>query len=225
MFQKICTTLFIVGIVCSASMVAAWTNPTGTPPQNNVAAPLNVSNVAQNKQGVLTVGGLGIFGPAIITPTAGYSLPSSLNLGVNGKIGASAYCDKNGNNCVSTLAGGVATTANVSGSSKAWVTFRNIGGTISQVGDAYGVTSVTNGKGVSNFSAYDTIIKLDSPLLTGGFAVVASPAYDSGSGYYKGSVLDWVCIWSKISSDTIGVHCAYPGYGQYGNSIVSVVVF
>ena len=51
------------------------------------------------------MGGLGVFGSALITSTAGYTLPTSLNLGVNGKIGAKQYCDEKGNNCVSTLGG------------------------------------------------------------------------------------------------------------------------
>ncbi len=35
----------------------------------------------------------------------GYTLPTSLSLGVNGYVGAKGYCDEKGNNCVSTLGG------------------------------------------------------------------------------------------------------------------------
>lgn len=214
-------TLLVALIFASASIASAWTPPLSTPPNDNVDAPVNVGNASQNKQGVLSLGGLGVFGSALITSTAGYNLPSSLQLGVNGKIGATAYCDKAGNNCVSTLGGGTS----AQGSARAWVTFRNIGGTVSKIGDSYGVESVSSAGGTPNFLAWDTLIKLDGPLLASNYAVVASPAYVSGSGRYNGNVLDWVCIWSKVSEDTIGVHCAYPGYGAYGNSIVSVVVF
>jgi hypothetical protein len=70
-----------------------------------------VGNIAQDKVGVLTLGGLGVFGSALITSSAGYTLPSSLQLGVNGKIGAKQYCDEKGNNCVSTLGGTSGTSA------------------------------------------------------------------------------------------------------------------
>lgn len=40
----------------------AWTVPPANPPKDNVAAPVNVSNTDQNKQGKLGLGGLAIFG-------------------------------------------------------------------------------------------------------------------------------------------------------------------
>ena len=231
MSKKTLTTFFIGLIIGSVSLsYAAWTAPTATPPNDNVAAPINVSSMTQDKVGVLTLGGLGVFGSALITSSAGYTLPTNLNLGVNGKIGAKQYCDERGNNCLSIMGGGggsasTSATSNSSGTSKAWVTFRNIGGTVTKVGDSYGVQSVASAAGVTNFLAWDTIITLDQPLLSSNYAVVASPAFNAGEGRYNGTVLDWVCIWSKVSSSSIGVHCAYPGYGAYGNSIVSVVVF
>ncbi|MES2409085.1 MAG: hypothetical protein V4509_02150 [Patescibacteria group bacterium] len=107
MSKKTLITFFIGLIIGSVSFsYAAWTAPTDTPPNGNVAAPINVSNLAQDKAGVLTTGGLGVFGSALITSTAGYKLPTTLQLGVNGKVGATAYCDQNGNNCVATLGGG-----------------------------------------------------------------------------------------------------------------------
>jgi len=39
-------------------MVQAWTEPSGNPPEGNVAAPINVSGTNQTKDGRLTVGGL-----------------------------------------------------------------------------------------------------------------------------------------------------------------------
>ncbi|MES2409081.1 MAG: hypothetical protein V4509_02130, partial [Patescibacteria group bacterium] len=89
------------------------------PPNGNTPAPINVSALAQDKLGVLTVGGLGVFGPTLITSTAGYVLPTSLSLGVNGKVGATAYCDEKGNNCVTTLGGASAiSVSNPGGGSK-----------------------------------------------------------------------------------------------------------
>ena len=156
MSKKSLTIFFIGLIIGSVSLsYAAWTAPTATPPNYNVAAPINVSSMTQDKAGVLTLGGLGVFGSTIITPTAGYTLPASLLLGVNGKVGAKQYCDERGNNCLSIMGGGggsASTSVNSSGTSKAWVTFRNIGGTVTKVGDSFGVQSVTSAQGVTNFA-------------------------------------------------------------------------
>ncbi|MES2224340.1 MAG: hypothetical protein V4469_05425 [Patescibacteria group bacterium] len=106
MSKKTLTTFFVGFIIGSVSLTyATWTAPTAIPPNGNTAAPINVSNLSQDKLGVLTVGGLGVFGPALITSTAGYVLPATLSLGVNGKVGATAYCDEKGSNCVTTLGG------------------------------------------------------------------------------------------------------------------------
>lgn len=209
------------------AIAGAWRGPTHQPPAGNVAAPVNISSSAQSKQGTLGVGGLGVFGKAFISPTAGYTPAANLQLGVNGAIGASAYCDRNGQNCVTSLGvtSATGTEAAAPGAARAWATFKNVGGSASLIGDAYGVRSVGSAAGVSNFAYYDTIVSFEEPVLASGYAVVASPAFNSGSGRLDGAVLDWVCIWSKVSDSSLGVHCAYPGYGAYGNSIVSVVVF
>src|ERR1700674_5515131 len=45
----------VIGAVFSSFVALAWTSPTGTPPANNVAAPLNVSATGQSKSGWLGV--------------------------------------------------------------------------------------------------------------------------------------------------------------------------
>lgn len=118
MTKKILVTLFATVIVTTVSIVYAdWSAPTATPPNGNTPAPVNVGNLPQDKKGVLTLGGLGVFGSALITPTGSYTLPTNLNLGVNGKVGATAYCDQNGNNCVTTLGGTVTSVASNSSNS------------------------------------------------------------------------------------------------------------
>ncbi len=118
MSKRIFTAFFVGLIIGSVSLTyATWSAPTATPPNGNTPAPINVSSLAQDKLGVLTVGGLGVFGPTLITSSGGYTLPSTLQLGVNGKVGATAYCDQNGNNCVSTLGGGSYVNNTTSGSS------------------------------------------------------------------------------------------------------------
>lgn len=89
----------------------AWTTPTATPPNGNVKAPINISDISQTKEGKLGVFGLGVFGQALMNKsgTSTYEMNTlnrpSLTLGVNGKIGADEYCDKDGLNCVTTLGG------------------------------------------------------------------------------------------------------------------------
>lgn len=52
--------LFLAGIVFS------WTGPTGSPPNSNVAAPVNVGSTDQVKSGSLGVGGLAVFGNSLL---------------------------------------------------------------------------------------------------------------------------------------------------------------
>lgn len=106
----------------------AWTAPrTGVvPPNENVKAPISISSVSQTKEGKLGVFGLGVFGQTLMnkSATSSYELNVSnrpdLTLGVNGKIGADEYCDKNGLNCVTTLGG--TTTGGGTGTSTATTT-------------------------------------------------------------------------------------------------------
>ena len=56
----------------TASVILAWTGPTATPPNNNVAAPINVGIVDQIKNGGLGVNSLAVFGNAIISTVNGY---------------------------------------------------------------------------------------------------------------------------------------------------------
>lgn len=101
------TTLLFVGIaiatVTSSLIAGVWNSPpVGTvPPANNTAAPLNVGNSTQTKDGILTVLGFKSWGPATIvsTTTDDYSMPTSLLFGVNGSVGAKEYCDETGSNC------------------------------------------------------------------------------------------------------------------------------
>lgn len=100
----------------------AWTKPEAAPPGGNVLPPINVSLTEQTKAGKLgLLGGLGVFGQTLMSKGGGYSLSTfnrpSLTLGVNGNVGADAYCDKDGLNCVTTIGlitGGMGTTTGTS---------------------------------------------------------------------------------------------------------------
>lgn len=60
----------VISALAMASVAAAWTGPTGTPPNNNVAAPINVGTVNQVKNGNIGVNGLAVFGNSILSANA-----------------------------------------------------------------------------------------------------------------------------------------------------------
>jgi len=56
--QTIITIIICAVIIAGVNILYAWTGPTGTPPNNNVTAPINIGSTAQQKTGSLRVGGL-----------------------------------------------------------------------------------------------------------------------------------------------------------------------
>ena len=109
MFRKTITQLFILIIVLSCIFIAnglilAWTSPGSVPPDGNVDAPINVGSSSQYKEGALGIEGIfrgysnaifdGSVGIGTATPSSG------LKLDVDGAVGATEYCDENGENCV-----------------------------------------------------------------------------------------------------------------------------
>ncbi len=120
--KKVTITLLALGIALSglslADAAGTWRNPTATPPNNNVDAPVNVGTDAQDKAGVLRVTGFRSFFDAIfdtkvqIGTTA--TMPTNLKLLVDGKVGAEAYCDRQGNNCVTSSGIPVSSNTNTS---------------------------------------------------------------------------------------------------------------
>jgi hypothetical protein len=96
--------ILVIGflLATATSYLSAWSGPTSQivngVPNGNVPAPINVSNSSQVKQGTLGLGGLSVFGVGQVSTTT-YTLPSNLAFGVNGKVGATEYCDKDGQNC------------------------------------------------------------------------------------------------------------------------------
>ena len=72
-----------VGTIVSASIVSAWTGPSGTAPTGNVAAPINVGIVDQIKNGGLGVNSLAVYGNTILSGTNLY-LNFGVTAGTNG---------------------------------------------------------------------------------------------------------------------------------------------
>jgi hypothetical protein len=55
------------GALVGAVVVTAWTGPTGTAPNSNVSAPINVGTASQTKNGALGVNSLAVYGNASVS--------------------------------------------------------------------------------------------------------------------------------------------------------------
>lgn len=99
-------------VVVGVGMVQAWTGPTATPPNGNTPAPINVSDITQEKTGIFGSHGFFSLGTGwFSTSTRASWPPVNLTLGINGAVGAKQYCDDNGLNCktITELGGGTNT--------------------------------------------------------------------------------------------------------------------
>jgi hypothetical protein len=98
--------------VSLSSLLAAWNPPSAEPPAKNVSKPIysssTVSQITDKSLAILgnlsadniyAAGKIGIGDASPDTGTTGN--PQALKLDVEGAIGASAYCDQDGNNCTS----------------------------------------------------------------------------------------------------------------------------
>lgn len=61
-----------VGAIFSTAIAFAWTGPTGTAPNSNVSAPVNVGTTDQVKNAGLSLNSLAVFGNAILSGTTNY---------------------------------------------------------------------------------------------------------------------------------------------------------
>ena len=69
--QFFAISLALFALLLVASKLLAWTGPTATPPNSNVAAPINVGSVDQSKSANLGVNGLAVFGNTLFGGVAG----------------------------------------------------------------------------------------------------------------------------------------------------------
>jgi trimeric autotransporter adhesin len=76
---------FLFGSIFFALIAAAWTGPSSSPPNGNVAAPINIGNIDQIKNANLGVNGLAVFGNTHLNG----SFPTYLNFGAT--AGSSGY--------------------------------------------------------------------------------------------------------------------------------------
>lgn len=104
---KLFSLALLIGL--GTSYVFAWTGPTTAPTGGNTPAPINVSSASQTKSGSLRVAGVRTslasyinFASSADLTAAPYGTTAfnALALAINGKVGATHYCDELGNNCL-----------------------------------------------------------------------------------------------------------------------------
>jgi len=107
---KVITLALILSVGVSYAL-AQWTGPSTLPPPDpssvNTPAPINVSSDSQSKVGNFDVQSTLSAINAIFTGTVGIgdaTPDSGLLLDVEGKVGATDYCDQNGSNCTAASA-------------------------------------------------------------------------------------------------------------------------
>ncbi len=108
-------TTLAMGLLLAAGgsyLFAAWSGPTQTPPNGNVEAPVNVGPVGQEKLGMFAAlggvfrnGGLSI-NTSLLSDGSASPNGAALKLDVEGAVGATKYCDENGENCFTARGGG-----------------------------------------------------------------------------------------------------------------------
>jgi hypothetical protein len=125
--QIIILALILAG---SATFAQTYTPPSAPPPGGNVAAPVNVGSVMQDKNGILGTRGFWSLGTGwFSTSTRSAWPPSQLTFGVNGSVGAVQYCNDYGNNCFTAdqVGGGG---SNISGTPNTLAKFDSVGNNI-----------------------------------------------------------------------------------------------
>ncbi len=84
--------ILLVMLFTFAGAAYSWTSPTGTPPDNNVSAPINVGSLSQAKSGPLQVNGFLNLGSSYMSGSVGIGISDPPNkLHVNGSIGATGW--------------------------------------------------------------------------------------------------------------------------------------
>ena len=161
------TLLISLTLLLSSSVqvyAQSFTEPPSAPPNNNAYAPLDTSSQGQAKAGGLDLNSSGAPNGLIVEQgNVGIGTPTpATTLNVIGKVGALAYCDENGNNCI---------TPGQSNSLRQYLDIHGLNSFPTRV--SYTMTSSPQQYGVLEFVSYD-------PTLAGG-VTYANLEFDAGT--------------------------------------------
>lgn len=70
-FQKVFIVSALVTSFACFTLAFSWTGPSGSPPNSNVSAPVNVGTASQVKNGALSVNGLSVYGSQYVQTSLG----------------------------------------------------------------------------------------------------------------------------------------------------------
>lgn len=86
------TFILLAVLFTFAAAAYSWTSPSGTPPDNNVSAPVNVGDTSQIKNGGLGASALAVYGNSYVQGNLGIGVASpAQKLDVSGNVRATAF--------------------------------------------------------------------------------------------------------------------------------------
>lgn len=89
-----------IGAIFASFIAIAWTGPASSPPNSNVAAPINVGTVDQVKNSGLSVNALAVFGNTLLSGASRYlnfgTIPGDEGYGIRDNAGTMEFKDAAG---------------------------------------------------------------------------------------------------------------------------------
>lgn len=86
------TFILLTAIFTFAGVAYSWTSPSGTAPNNNVSAPINVGGTSQIKNGGLGASALAVYGNSYVQGNLGIGVASpAQKLDISGNVRATAF--------------------------------------------------------------------------------------------------------------------------------------
>ena len=207
---KLLSLSLLIGLTTSA--VFAWTSPTAAPTGGNTPAPLNVSSASQTKAGSLRLGGvrtslssyINFASTADLTATPyGTTNFNALALAVNGKVGATEYCDQYGENCTNTLGGGGGTGTSCPTYDSGFVDL--------------GATGTVNRVFTHNLGTLNTEVYVESKAGTGGSNNILDIAANA-INYFPRTYMLWTD--KTANTVTVGRYASIDGEARYVRVVV-----
>ena len=225
---KLLSLALLIGL--TTSYVFAWTGPTAAPTGGNVSAPVNVGLSNQTKAGSLRLAGIRTSLASYINFASSADLTTkgapfnALSLAVNGSVGATEYCDQNGENCTTTLGGGGGGTCTAAAGSvydSGWITLSDSGEETRTFNHNLGTLDTVvyiEGKGDGSDSGYVAANSINYLDVGTGVFYWKDKTENDIKVYRTSGAVDFakyvkVVIWKKSA---IGAGCGGGGSGSIG---------